>query len=275
MLWEELRADQFERACIETGGTCIVPMGVIEKHGLHLPIGTDMMIGRGVAEKAAKIEPAVVFPYYFFGQIAEARHVPGTISIDHELMYRLLENVLDEIARNGFRKLILLNSHGGNSQFINYFVQSTLHRKKDYVVYAVNLMADSPDMAAKKEEILETRDFGDHAGNYETAMVMALRPELVNMDHIETEGINSYGLLDHFKDPGTGANDIYTGIWWYADHPTHFAGDPSSASVAKGERILDLVVRNTARKIKTIKEDTVAERLLKEFYEKADKRNGV
>ncbi|MFR3404684.1 MAG: creatininase family protein [Blautia faecis] len=75
MYWDELTADHFAEAVQETK-VCVIPMGVVEKHGSHLPLGTDMIIGRTIAEMAAKIEPFVIFPYYCFGQINEARHVP-------------------------------------------------------------------------------------------------------------------------------------------------------------------------------------------------------
>ena len=110
MLWEELTSKEFADACEKVKGTCIVPFGVYEKHGNHLPLGTDVMVARKIAREVAKIEPAVVFPDYYFGQIAEARHVPGTIFIAPELLYGLLENVCREISRNGLKKIILLNS---------------------------------------------------------------------------------------------------------------------------------------------------------------------
>lgn len=112
MLWEELTAGEFEKAREECKRTCIIPLGVIEKHNGHLPLGTDMLIGRKVAEEAAKREPVVIFPYYFFGQINEARHTPGTIAIRPDLLFSLLDEVCSEICRNGFNKIGILSSHG-------------------------------------------------------------------------------------------------------------------------------------------------------------------
>src|SRR5690554_4628985 len=123
MLWEELTAPEFEKAREKAKGVCVVPFGVIEKHGTHLPLGTDMIIARRVAEDLAKEEPVVLFPYYYFGQIFEARHVPGTIAVKPDLLFGLLDEVCDEIARNGFDKIVLLNSHGGNPMLIKYFMQ--------------------------------------------------------------------------------------------------------------------------------------------------------
>ena len=121
MYWDELTADHFAEAVQETK-VCVIPMGVVEKHGSHLPLGTDMIIGRTIAEMAAKIEPFVIFPYYCFGQINEARHVPGAIAISPKMQMELLQEVVDEVRRNGFKKIVLLESHGGNINFLNYFL---------------------------------------------------------------------------------------------------------------------------------------------------------
>ena len=78
VLWEELSAKEFETCVARSEGLCLLPIGVLEKHGDHLPLGTDMYIVTALAKKAAEQSYTVVFPYYFLGQIAEARHVKGT-----------------------------------------------------------------------------------------------------------------------------------------------------------------------------------------------------
>lgn len=262
MLWDELTAKDFVLAREKAKGTCIVPMGVIEKHGTHLPLGTDVMIARRVAIDVAKIEPVVIFPYYFVGQISEAKHVPGTIAISPRLMYEMLEEVCSEIARNGFKKIILLNSHGGSPHLINFFIQSTLYSKKDYVVFNIP-MAPPEDRRKEIAEVLGTDDFGSHAGNKETAMIMAERPDLVKMDQIEQEGLKNYGRLQHLK-------DAISAVSWYGDHPTHFAGDPSHASKEAGEKFYEVIAQNVARIVKAIKEDDEALKLQEEFFSKWD-----
>ena len=76
--YEELTAPQFLLAVEKSGGTCIIPLGIIEKHGAHLPLGTDLISCRERARQAAEREYTIVFPAYYFGQIFEARHQPGT-----------------------------------------------------------------------------------------------------------------------------------------------------------------------------------------------------
>ena len=80
MQWENLTTPQFTQAVERAEGVCLLPLGVIEKHGDHLPLGTDLFIGRAIALRAAAIEPALVFPPYFFTQIFEARHTPARLA---------------------------------------------------------------------------------------------------------------------------------------------------------------------------------------------------
>jgi len=85
-----------------------------KKHGPHLPLGTDLLNARYVSEHAAQEESAIIFPEYFAGQIFEAKHEPGTIAYSPELQLRLLQETTDEMARNGCKKVVIVNAHGGN-----------------------------------------------------------------------------------------------------------------------------------------------------------------
>ncbi len=134
MQWEELTAVDFARAARETG-VCLIALGVVEKHGEHLPLGTDFLNGHAIACLAAEKEPAVVFPPFYFGQIYEARCFPGTITIKPTLLIELLQGVLDEIGRNGFGKIILFNAHGGNDFLVPFLAQCALWDPKPYSLY--------------------------------------------------------------------------------------------------------------------------------------------
>ena len=105
MRWDELTSDLFPEAVQKAEGVCLLPLSCVERHGHHLPLATDMFIGREVCNRAAVLEPAIVFPDYIFTQILEARHYPGCIGIEPELTIRLLENTCREIARNGLKKI--------------------------------------------------------------------------------------------------------------------------------------------------------------------------
>src|SRR6202166_236543 len=133
--WDELTASDWPKALARSGGTCILPIGILEKHGPHVPIGSDLIQVREWAARATKKEYAVVFPDYFYGQINEARHQPGTFALPERVVWDLLEATCDEIARNGFDKIVIINGHGGNPEFIRFFMQSFLNKRHNYVIY--------------------------------------------------------------------------------------------------------------------------------------------
>lgn len=262
MRWEELTGDRFVAAVQESEGVCLIALSVVERHGHHLPLGTDMYEGRGILERVAQQEKVILFPDYIFTQIPEARHLAGTISIDGDLMIQLLDNVCREIARNGLKKIVLVNAHGGNFGLVAFYNMLQLYKPRDYVVYLVN-----PFFAAMRGE-LETpwqREDDGHAGPGETSMMLALRPDLVNMDLVpqDDEG-KARNRLQALREAG-----VQTGIWWYADHPTHYAGNASFATAQTGEQMLDVMAEAVVRAVRAIKADSEAKRLQDEFFERS------
>jgi creatinine amidohydrolase len=263
MRWEELTGDQFPEAVKQSEGVCLLPLSCLERHGHHLPIGTDMFIGRELCHHAAQLEPVVVFPDFFFTQILEARHVPGTLGIQPELIIRLLENTCTEIARNGLTKIVIVNAHGGNDHLIHYFAQIQLASRRDYVVYIPqpSYRAEEASTAALWETVID-----DHAGERETSMILAIRPELVRLNSMPSDGEGMpLGRLKPLSD-----QNIYTGIWWYADNPTHYNGDGHPATAKKGEVWFTDRSRTLARAIRTIKDDKESRRLQDEFFDRIE-----
>src|SRR6266852_338065 len=136
--WEELTSADFVKAIQQSQGTCLLPFGILEKHGLHLPLGNDLVNVRYVSLRAAKQEFAVVFPEYYAGQIFEARHQPGTVAYSAHLQLELLQETTDEMGRNGCKKIIIVNGHGGNEHLLPFFAQAQLASPHDYIVYVFN-----------------------------------------------------------------------------------------------------------------------------------------
>jgi creatinine amidohydrolase len=259
MRWEELRGDDFAQAVKACEGVCLVALSVVERHGHHLPLGTDTYQGRGMLSRVAALEPVIEFPDYIFTQIPEARHLPGTISIDGDLMIKLLDNVCREIARNGCKKVVLLNAHGGNAGLVTLSNMLQLFTPKDYVVYIVSPI---DVLFSGQLQVPWPHEDDGHAGPSETSMMLALRPELVDMSRIpvDAEG-QARGRLQSLREVG-----VQTGIWWYADHPTHYAGNATHATADAGERILDALAQSIARAVRAIKADTTAKQLQDEFF---------
>ena len=184
--WEELTAADFREGIHRAQGTCLLPFGILEKHGPHLPLGTDLLDVRYAALHAAEQEYAVVFPEYYFGQIAEARHEPGTMAYSRNLQLALLEETTDEMARNGCKKVLIVNGHGGNDSLLPYFAQTQLDKPHDYVVYVFDERTPREGGPAKKTKI------DMHAGESETSKMMVSRPDTVHLDRATTESIHHF-----------------------------------------------------------------------------------
>ncbi len=259
---EELTAPEFIEAVAKSSETIILPIGVYEKHGAHLPLGTDVYIARELAMRAAAEEYTVVFPTYYFSQINEARHQPGTIAYSPTLIWNVLQETLDELNRNGFKKIIIVNGHGGNSAFLNYFGMAQLSEKRDYTLYWFQPTYDQEVM--RKAEALTQRDIYDqHGGNRETNMMMAIAPELVYTDRAGEQSGVDLARMNHLQ-------NIYSGIWWYARYPNHYSGDGSKSNAEAGSLIVDHLVQQLLRTIQLVKSDEVVPNLQNQFFEEAE-----
>ena len=257
---EELTSPQFAAAVEKSGGVCVIPLGIIEKHGPHLPLGTDLFEAREIAFTAAQKEYAVVFPPYYFGQIFEARHQPGTMSYSSELMWKILEETCQELSRNGMNKIILMNGHGGNNNFLGYFCQTQLEGAKDYIV--VLFQPDPGEEARKKISSLKKTPLDGHAGEEETSMMYFIRPDLVHPEMAKTQSGEDQSRLKQLP-------YAYTGIWWYARFPNHYAGDGSQYTKELGELLVKTDASQLAELIKYLKTDNSIKKLQEEFNNRA------
>ena len=263
MLWCELTSERMPEAVKQADGVCLLPVGCLERHGPHLPLGTDQIVVDAVARRAAEQEPAVVFPSYYFGQIAEARHQPGTVSLPHELLLKLLRAVLEEIARNGFRKILICSGHGGNSGLLGFLLMSLLQEPRDYLTYVVSPYQILEEDRKKVAEMRKTQ--GGHAGEIETSCILHLRPELVHVEDI--------------KDPDAGRRlgrqealgGLGSPFGWYANFPNHYSGDARPATAALGEFVIAAQVRRVVKAIRAVKADEATPEMQREFYERAER----
>jgi creatinine amidohydrolase len=255
--WEELTAEDFRAAIQQSKGTCLLPFGILEKHGPHLPLGTDLLNVRYAALHAAEQEFAVVFPEYYFGQIFEAQHEPGTVAYSADLQLKLLQETTDEMARNGCKKVVIVNGHGGNEHLLPFFAQTQMASPKDYVVYVLDGERSRPGGPAKKST---GTDY--HAGENETSNTLYTHPELTHIDRAKRESGSDQKRqnLPQF---------LYTGIWWYARFPEHYSGDGSVATKELGEWNVQGWISTIVEAIRAVKADDASLKIQNEFYEKS------
>jgi creatinine amidohydrolase len=255
--WEDLTAGDFVKGIQQSKGVCLLPIGIIEKHGPHLPLGTDLLNVRYAAEHGAEQEYAVVFPSYYFGQIFEAKHEPGTVAYSVDIQLKLLQETTDEMARNGCKKIIIVNGHGGNEHLLPYFAQSQLDRQRDYVVYVLDGERSKPGGPAKKSTGVDY-----HAGENESSNLLYTHPELAHIDRASSESGADQKRI-------TLPAELYTGIWWYARFPEHYSGDGSPATKELGEWNMKNWIEAVVDCIKAVKADDNSLRIQNEFYEKS------
>ena len=257
--WDELLSSDWQKALEKSNYTCLLPIGILEKHGAHVPIGSDLFHAQHYAREAAKREYVVVYPEYYFGQIYEAKYAQGTVAYPPQLIWDLLQATLDEIGRNGFKKVILFSTHGGNPHWLRFFVQAQLDKRHNYVVYYWDPKPD-PAILQEQTKIRKTPIAGDeHAGERETASMMAIRPDLVKLDRATSENGSDQNRLEHIP-------DFWTAVSWYARFPNHYAGHGEAATMEYGKWLVETGVTRLAKGVKQVKEDTITPRVQEENY---------
>lgn len=260
MQWENLTSIDFAQAVQQCQGVAIIPIGVLEAHASHLPLGTDMFTAHFAACQAAAQEPVIVFPHYPFSINHETAHLPGGLVIKRELAFALLENICDEMYRNGLHKIILMSGHGGNRNFLPLFVQTLPEKAKPYVVY----YADLP-VVPEDEVIIEHPENG-HACEAETSMIRHINDDLVQMDQVPPK---PFANLQR-NQPIAGAGG-YTQVDWYAMYPHMYVGDAHKATAVKGEKLFAYRVSLLVNLIRAVKADEVTPALVAEFNQRQAK----
>lgn len=282
MKWENLREEEFDSAIKRSGGLCILPLGCLEKHGQHLPVGTDYIEAVDVIEEAAKLEDVVIFPtgawlgevscFHAFRDPAGAK-LRGCIGIKQSTLLLVLEELCDEIARNGFNKILIVNCHGGNIPMLKHFIRSQTYEGKPYATmstFALDFSAMSPmkliaTVRSRRDEFSYVTDSdieilkgysasgygGGHADFRETALIMAHDAALVAEDRYEAEKGSSNHRTDYLAELGVDAPNL-----WLANHPSSYDGlPPHGCNPRIGRAMQKVCSERLARIFKVLKED--------------------
>lgn len=179
--WTEMTTEDFRDPGV-ADWIAVLPVAAVEQHGPHLPLGVDAMIGEGYLERALELLPddlpVTVLPMQRVGTSAEHTAFPGTLSISPETIIRAWTDIGESVARAGLKKLILMNSHGGNTAVLDVVARSLRVRCGMLAVHCHWQRFGYPTGTFEPEEIRH----GIHAGGIETALMLKFRPELVRMD---------------------------------------------------------------------------------------------
>jgi creatinine amidohydrolase len=266
LVWEELTSDEIADAVETTRGTVLVPMGCVEKHNRHLPVGTDKIAAEALAKKAAEIEPVMVFPFGPYGAVSEARHHYGAVAISSETLKRLLDETCSELARNGFTNVVIVSEHGGNGPILDEFMRSRLDRPRNYNLYRWEDKYSSAQYKEWFSKFGKPNGAWGHACFYETSLMMELVPSLVHLERANVEEAAAKTRLDHFR-----KLRLSTPVDWYAQCDSQAYGDPSTASPELGKWLVATSVSNLVEAIRAVKADNVSSALRAEFDARCEK----
>ena len=228
MSWRDFAAADMSKV------VAVLPVAAIEQHGPHLPVGVDTFINEGYLSRAIPRVPAdlpVLFlPIQAIGKSNEHVEFPGTLTFSLETVTRAWTEIGDSVARTGCRKLIFMNSHGGNVPVIDAVVRELRVRHRMLAVHAAWHRLGYPEgMFSAKE-----RAHGIHGGDAETSLMLAFRPQNVRMSEAKDFVSSAVAIENEFKQLRV-TQPIGFG-WMSSDlHELGAVGDASNATAAKGE----------------------------------------
>ena len=239
MRWEELTSQDV--AALDRERTVVtLPLGSVEQHGNHLPLGTDTMLAHAVSLAAsARAGDAFVLPSPWFGFSAHHMRFAGSVTLRAETLIAVAEDIIGSLVQHGFRRILIVNGHGGNAGVIEVLASTLGHRH-----YGAARIAALTYFQLARDAIAELRRSEPggmgHACEFETALVRHLRPDLVKIEKAETT----------YPDPGSaylttdllGSSAIHT-YHDFADLSAHGTlGDPLLASPETDPAFFEAVV---------------------------------
>jgi creatinine amidohydrolase len=255
--WADLTTRHFAQLAASTSiehAVAVLPVAAIEQHGPHLPVSVDTTLVNGVVQAALAHLPAslpVLFlPTQQVGKSNEHIRFPGTLTLSVHSLISVWTELGACVARAGFKKLLLLNSHGGQVSVMD-IVARDLRTAHDMIVYHTswyNLPLGSEVMGLFPPE--EHR-FGIHAGDIETSMMLALAPDQVDMAQARNFRSSSQDRSEKYPILGNGSSAKLG--WQMQDyHPQGAAGNAAAATAAKGHALVNAAGLQLARLLQEI-----------------------
>jgi creatinine amidohydrolase len=212
--------------------SAIIPVGSLEQHGQHLPVSTDCLIAEHISIKVSQRLEYFMFPVVPYGVSFE--HSPMfNVSVRDSTLSNILCDICISIAHLGIKKIVIINGHHGNMGVLQYVSQNTFEKMpRDSAVHVINYWSFMNQVF-------------DHAGEVETSILLAIRPDLVKMDRAKASDKTLMKSREAYRSmtlrPGSFPEITGNGVW----------GDPKFASAEKGKELLSEINENI---IKTILE---------------------
>jgi creatinine amidohydrolase len=252
----------FPLLCEASERVAMIPLGSIESHGPHLPLGCDPIKTDNLVKEILKLETVATLPTLAYSYVADARMMPGAIHIKSHILMDYVECICDEVYRNGFNKIILLHGHGGNTSLHTMFCNRMLEKEKPYAVFSLSAQGDKWDVMM---EMTEGKHNG-HACEWETSIFSMARPELVRMELLGDKEFPKHERPD--------VGNALTAIDWVVKYPEMAVGKPQLATKEKGAKFLQIASTSVAEHIRKIKKDTKTLETIASYIKRANSVGG-
>ena len=232
--WGDRPTTGFEAA--DTDATvAVLPIAAVEQHGPHLPVSTDADIAKGMLETAVPLLPAGldvrILPLQAVGKSNEHLYAPGTLTLPPAVLIEAWTELGASVGRAGIRKLVIVNSHGGNEEIMGIVARELRVRFDMFVVKTSWMRFGHPDGLFSEEEWR----LGIHGGQVETSLMLHFRPDLVNMGEARNFGSLAQEMERDYE--FVRPTGVHAFAWIARDVNEHgVAGDASAATAELGER---------------------------------------
>jgi creatinine amidohydrolase len=249
VLMEEMTWPEVKQALADGKTTALLACGAVEQHGPHLPTGTDDYLGTAIAERAARIAGnALVAPTIRPGLSEHHMHFPGSFTLRPATFVALLEDYCESLARQGFARIVIFPSHGGNADTMRAVAPQLARSLQGRCEVVVSLRADR---FQRMTELLAERGIslgrsGAHAGYTETSMMLQHLPDLVRMDAAEPGRSDDDFYLPENIEQSQMESFLY-GI--QTQSPNGILGDPTGSTADVGDELLELAAAALAAEL--------------------------
>jgi len=261
MTWPEINES------VKKEKVALIPFGMIEDHGYHLPVDTDILIASAICERTADLLPeeVVVMPPVYYGYSPHHMDFPGPITINWETLIKYLLDICKSLIYHGFKKILIVNGHGSNAAIGELAARLAVVESSQDIHCAFISWWELADVQKVINKIRESQTVS-HAGEMETSLYLAIEPENVDMKKAQKDMTCSHSThfwsdLANRKPNENFKNAVHLTEFWSTVTRNGVKGDPTKATREKGEKVLEAICKELSELILEFKNREIKKRV--------------